>query len=187
MDHSDENLLRGCRDGAGWAIRAISDFITPLIRRGVYASDDWEDVRQESLIKIVAAFKKVPSVRNPWGLARKIAVCNAVDYNRRFKTEGRHVVRQSVLSQEAGDSPGASAANVTSDPTSDFESADLFLYVFQQLEDICQEIIKGLFMRGQSYMELSSELGLSEGNLRIRLMRCREKARQIRSQLREED
>ena len=182
MGRSDEDIVKGCREDRSWAIRAVADFITPIVRNELFSIESWEDVRQDCLLKIQSALKKTPVVQNLWGLAHKIAICTVIDYNRKRRVEERIFARQHDVTSETAESMRIRAATAASNPI-DYESADLFLYIFQRLEETCQKIIEGLFIRGLSYAELAEELGLSQGNLRIRLKRCRDRARQLKRQI----
>lgn len=183
MTYTDKDVLDGCRQGRSWAINSVIEFITPLIRHKLFTFDNWEDVRQHCIVEILDTLEKPEPVRNLWGLIRKITICTVIDFNRKQQAQDR------IFTQLNHDVPDKSSASAGYNPgsyrgpTDDLESTNLFLYIFQRLGPACQEIIQELFMRGLSYTDLASKLDISEGNLRVRLKRCRDKARLLRKQL----
>ncbi len=60
--------------------------------------------------------------------------------------------------------------------------ADLILRVLEEIPDHCKRIW-AMILEGFSYRELSQEMGVSESALRVRALRCRKKAVQIRERL----
>lgn len=55
------------------------------------------------------------------------------------------------------------------------ESEDSLMRFFDSVSADCQRLWK-LILAGQSYREISRETGISEGALRVRVLRCRQKA-----------
>jgi len=58
----------------------------------------------------------------------------------------------------------------------------LALQVFQQMPENCRELWQAM-MLGKKYKEMSLELGVSEGSLRARVLRCRRRALELRKKL----
>ncbi len=62
------------------------------------------------------------------------------------------------------------------------ETLDLLARVFEEVCDQCQKIWQ-MILAGSSYREMSRLLKVSEGALRVRALRCRKQAQEIRSRL----
>lgn len=66
------------------------------------------------------------------------------------------------------------------------EQQDLLLRVLAECSDECQELWRLLFA-GLSYREMSQKLDVAEGTLRVRVLRCRRRALQVRGELESEE
>jgi RNA polymerase sigma-70 factor, ECF subfamily len=67
-------------------------------------------------------------------------------------------------------------------PTSNREDRDLLLRVLGRVSQDCREMWR-LILAGLSYKEMSLRLNVAEGTLRVRVLRCREKAGALRREL----
>ncbi len=65
---------------------------------------------------------------------------------------------------------------------SEHETADLLERILKQVGEQCKEIWQ-MILAGLSYREMSDVLAVSEGALRVRALRCRKQALEIRSRL----
>ena len=63
------------------------------------------------------------------------------------------------------------------------EDRDLLLRVLEQVPQDCRELWR-MVLAGFSYRDMSLRLGVAEGTLRVRVLRCREKAVALRGELR---
>lgn len=61
-------------------------------------------------------------------------------------------------------------------------SRDLLRRVLEQMSEECKQIWRMIAV-GMSYREMSESLAVAEGTLRVRALRCREKARELRRRL----
>lgn len=59
---------------------------------------------------------------------------------------------------------------------------DLLLRVLARMEDDCRRLWS-MLIDGMSYREMSVETGVSEGALRVRVLRCRRRAQEVREEL----
>lgn len=59
---------------------------------------------------------------------------------------------------------------------------DLLIRVLAEMGDDCRCLWR-LVIDGHSYREMSEQVGVSEGALRVRVLRCRRKAQEVRDQL----
>lgn len=59
---------------------------------------------------------------------------------------------------------------------------DLLLRVLARMEEECRRLWS-MLIEGLSYREMSQETGVSEGALRVRVLRCRRRAQEVRDEL----
>ncbi|MHA1778494.1 MAG: RNA polymerase sigma factor [Candidatus Heimdallarchaeaceae archaeon] len=178
---TDDDIVKALLSNECWAIKIISDRITPIIKYKLFQVQDWEDARQQSLMEIVIAVKRLKKINNLWGLVKKIVYSTIVDFNRLHK---RHSQRNCKPSRNGSDKEDWT--NYFPDPKDDqssyYERKDLLIYVFQKLDKECRELIKVVFLEDIKYSEIASRLGISEGTLRVRIHRCKEKAMRLRDE-----
>lgn len=62
------------------------------------------------------------------------------------------------------------------------EDRDLLLRVLSKVSQDCKDLWR-MLVAGMSYREMSEQLGVAEGTLRVRVLRCREKAAALRRDL----
>ncbi len=62
------------------------------------------------------------------------------------------------------------------------EAVDLALRVQEQMPESCR-VLWQMLQEGLSYREMSQRLGIAEGTLRVRVLRCRQRALEVRDQL----
>ena len=67
-------------------------------------------------------------------------------------------------------------------PASRREDKDLLLRVLDRVPQDCREMWR-MILAGLSYKEMSERLSVTEGTLRVRVLRCREKAVAVRREL----
>ena len=63
------------------------------------------------------------------------------------------------------------------------ETADLALRILEQTPESCRELWQ-MLQQGLRYREMSQRLGIAEGTLRVRVLRCRKRALELREKLR---
>ncbi len=183
MDRDDGITLAALRNNEGWAIQLIGDRIKPLIKNNIFSFQDWEDAHQQSLLEIIDAVTKTAEIRNLWGFVKRIAITTVIDYNRRHSIRSARVV--SVEDRPgAGDDPGDEVPDRKMSHDIAYESRDLFLYIFQRLGRSCQQLLHMVYIEEVTYSEAAAKLSITEGNLRVRLHRCKERAIALRTQYR---
>ena len=67
-------------------------------------------------------------------------------------------------------------------PALEQEAKDLLLRVVEQVPEECRTLW-GMVLEGLSYREMSDRVGVSEGALRVRVLRCRKRAVELRREL----
>lgn len=175
----DRDLLVAIRAGEDWALQWVEEAITPIVRHRVFAFADWEDVRQQCLLKILTVLRRDRPVHNIWGLIHKITVCHVVDHNRRSSRRDR------LFAKTADGRPEATTTASVDHPGVAERIADRseFLYVLQRIERTCRDLFERLFVHENSQREVAAQLEITEGNLRVRLKRCRDKAVALRAEV----
>ena len=158
----------------GWIARAAY----PYQRR---LSSRWDDVLQDIRLEVTRLLKQ--------GKFRGESS---------FKTYLWRVVSHTCLDQiraesrvkwteiDAGDDSEEPSFNTASPvnegPGARSEVKDLLLRVLERVPAECRELWR-MIHAGLSYREMSTRLGVAEGTLRVRVLRCREKAVAARTEL----
>lgn len=81
-----------------------------------------------------------------------------------------------------GDSVEAADPTVARMPRGWSPELDLLLRVLARMEEECRRLWS-MLIEGHSYREMSDETGVSEGALRVRVLRCRRRAQEVRDEL----
>jgi RNA polymerase sigma factor (sigma-70 family) len=166
-------FLRGEEDAVetvdGWITRAA----WPYQRR---LADSWEDVLQEVRMEVTrllgqGKFRGESSLRTYlW----RVVSHTCLDLLRsRCKRQWTDL---DEVDKATGGDPGIPGE------ASRTEDRDLLLRVLGQVSQECRELWR-LLVHGHSYREMSLRLGVAEGTLRVRVLRCREKAVALREKL----
>jgi len=134
-----------------------------------------EDLEQEVLIELISALRA--------GKFR--GSCTLHTFVRTF-THHKCIDRLRIQSRrtmvDLGDLNLRSSAPSAFEHLSKKEDLVLALRVFQQMPESCRELWQKL-KEGKRYKEISLEMGVSEGLLRARVFRCRQRALELRRQL----
>lgn len=135
----------------------------------MYASDpeDQQDLQQEIMIQLWKAFEsfKGESAFATW--MYRVAVNTAITC---FKKEKKRT--DNFSNQEAGDT-AQEEYNSSKD-----EQLEIFYKAIQLLNPI-EKALMLYYMEGLSHKETGAQLGLSEGNVRVKLGRVKEKLQNI--------
>jgi RNA polymerase sigma factor (sigma-70 family) len=151
----------------GWILRAAAPFRQRL-------GADWEDVLQDIRIEIArllerGAFRGEASLKTyVWRVANHACL-------HRVRAQTR---RQWIDIDELNDDE----LPVTHSPLDDSlrrESAIIALRVLAELSDECRSALQ-MVLGGASYREMSHRLGIAEGALRVKVLRCRRRALALR-------
>jgi len=154
----------------GWISRAA----WPYQRR---LADAWDDVLQDVRLEVTrllgqGKFRGESSLRTYlWRVVSHTCLDQLRSRGKRQWTDLDEVDR----SADRGD--GRAQA-----PPARMEDRDLLLRVLGQVSQDCRELWR-LIVHGHSYREMSLRMGVAEGTLRVRVLRCREKAVALRNEL----
>jgi RNA polymerase sigma factor (sigma-70 family) len=81
-----------------------------------------------------------------------------------------------------GETAEAADPTVAGPPRGWSPELDLLLRVLARMEEECRRLWS-MLIEGHSYREMSDETGVSEGALRVRVLRCRRRAQEVRDEL----
>lgn len=169
MSSPDNVLLDAFLDGEPAAVAEVSEWIrlSLLPFRG-RLGDEVDDLHQEALTELVVALRRLTegpgSLR---GFAFRLAQRSAIDRlraRRRWRFEG--------LADAA--EPVARDLSALEQLLRD-ETRGRLLALLGELPALCRELFRQLFA-GASYREMAASQGVSEGALRVRVLRCRRRA-----------
>lgn len=166
--------LRGDREAVatldGWIARAAWPYQRRLANR-------WDDVLQDIRLEVTrllgeGKFRGESSLRTYlW----RVVSHTCLD---QIRSQGKwQLAELDTLDQEDGRAAGVPRAAVE-----DHAERDLLLRVLDRSSQDCRELWK-MVVLGFSYKEMSRRLGVAEGTLRVRVLRCRERAIASRSEL----
>lgn len=167
-------FLRGDTEAVGTVDGWISRAAWPYQRR---LADSWDDVLQDVRLEVTrllgqGKFRGESSLRTYlWRVVSHTCLDQLRARGKRQWTDLEEVDRNA----DGGD--GRLQA-----PPSRIEDRDLLLRVLGQVSQDCRELWR-LIVHGLSYREMSLRLGVAEGTLRVRVLRCREKAVAMRDDL----
>lgn len=136
----------------------------------IYADsiEDREDLQQEILIQLWKSYQnfKGNSEFSTW--MYRVAINTAITYLKKEKQRSQnHTASSSHFELQQEDY----------NPTKD-KQLEIFYHAVQEL-NVLEKAVIFYFMEGMSHKEIGSNLGLSEGNARVKLNRTKEKIQQI--------
>ncbi len=179
MEHeSERNLLRSYLTGELVAVAAVDRWIVaaarPFQRKLVR---EWDDLLQDARLEVYRAlergeFRGEAQLRTyVW----RVVSHSCLDCLRRAARW------QWTLFDETGEEGVANSARVrrSEDPV---ETGELVARVLEQVPEDCRNLWR-MIVAGLSYHEMSRETRVSEGALRVRVLRCRKRALEVRAHL----
>lgn len=151
------------REVTGWVRRAASPFRFRL-------GDDWDDAVQACLVEVLsslaeARYSATGALR---GYVWRLTVRTCID-RLRARTRWRWVELDSERDRVA--------ASALADVLESERRARL-ARVMTQISEPCRNLWQ-LVLAGRSYREMSVLLGVGEGALRVRVLRCRRRAQEL--------
>lgn len=159
----------------GWLAQAASSFRRKL-------REQWEDVLQDVRLEVTRLLR-AGSFRGESSLKTylwRVASHTCLDRIR----AGR---RWSFVEFDPASFEGDDAAVAWNPPQSTVWSAerDLLVRVLAAMSEECRRLWR-MLIEGLSYREMSERTGVTEGALRVRVLRCRRSAQEVRQQLLEQ-
>lgn len=178
MRRGEEKLIAAFLAGEAGAVEEIDGWIQQAawsFRRRL--QDEWEDALQDVRMEVTRLLQ-ARKFRGDSSLKTYLwrVTCNAcVDRVR----AGRKVYFESL---EGVDQPWAATVDPTPAPAQRREDRELALKVLTEMPEDCRQLWRMIFA-GLSYKQMSEKLGVSEGALRVRVLRCRRRAEAVRDEL----
>lgn len=177
MTTDDRELVARFLRGETEAVRTVDEWISraawPYQRR---LADRWEDVLQEVRLEVTrllgqGKFRGESSLRTYlWRVVNHTCLDQI-----RAQKKWKWAVLETVDQEPEGLDPAPSGSARQ-------EDRDLLLRVLERVSSDCKEMWK-MIVAGLSYREMSLRLGIAEGTLRVRVLRCRERAQAARRDL----
>lgn len=166
-------FLRGETDAVGTVNGWISRAAWPYQRR---LADRWEDVLQEVLLEVTrllgqGKFRGESSLRTYLWRVVSHTCLDQIRAQKKWQWTDLDDVDE-----------GKGGALPPQPPASRHEDRDLLLRVLARVSQDCRDLWQ-MILAGLSYRDMSLRLGVAEGTLRVRVLRCREKAVALRSEL----
>jgi RNA polymerase sigma-70 factor (ECF subfamily) len=170
MMASDQEMvsgfLRGEREAVGTVDGWISRAAWPYQRR---LADRWDDVLQEVRLEVTrllgtGKFRGESSLRTYLWRVVSHTCLDQIRAQSKWKLTD-------LDGLEGADEPASPAPPIPARQ----EDKDLLLRVLDRMPQDCRELWR-MIVAGLSYREMSLRMGVAEGTLRVRVLRCREKA-----------
>jgi RNA polymerase sigma-70 factor (ECF subfamily) len=175
VDSEDRRLIEAFLDGDPATVARIQHWLEEGVR-GFRSrlTTPWEDVQQELLVAATrqlqgGAFRGESSLRTYlW----RIAKYRCLNLLRKERRRRETALDESRIREAAA--PRASPIEYLEER----QSADALQRLMAAMPEPCRQLWRRI-LAGRSYREMSEELGLSEGALRVRVSRCRKRALEL--------
>jgi RNA polymerase sigma factor (sigma-70 family) len=155
----------------GWLARAASSYRRRL-------GDQFEDALQDVRLEVTRLLQE-GKFRGDSSLKTYLWRVTAHTCLDRLRAGSRwSFVEYDGETAEAADAMGAGQAP----SRAWYAERDLLLRVLARMEEECRRLWS-MLVEGLSYREMSEETGVSEGALRVRVLRCRRRAQEVRDEL----
>src|SRR4051794_15750674 len=171
-----DRYLKGDREAVGTVDGWIARAAWPYQRR---LADRWDDVLQDVRLEVTrllgtGKFRGESSLRTYLWRVVSHTCLDQIRAQSKWKWADLETLEQSDDSAVlAGPAKALSARQ---------EDKDLLLRVLDRVPADCRDMWR-MIAAGLSYREMSLRLGVAEGTLRVRVLRCREKAVSVRRDL----
>jgi RNA polymerase sigma-70 factor, ECF subfamily len=183
MQAEDAEVVAGFLEGDRRAVGAVDGWISraayPYQRR---LGERWDDVLQDIRLEITRLLKqgKFRGESSFKTYLWRVVSHTCLD---QIRAAGR-VQWTELETDDGSDDPPATASipSTHGSAAARSEVKDLLLRVLERVPADCRELWR-MIHAGLSYKEMSDRLGVAEGTLRVRVLRCREKAIAARGEL----
>ncbi len=155
-------VLRGLLAGERAALARVNRLVTSQLTqlRAYDFRDEWDDLRQEVLLAIVANVK-AGRLRDPQAFVGYVRVLTRNKFVDRLKTKLRHHERETLPWDEATARAGA-------DPAPDTRAREVWTAA-RDLPADAQRVLEGVYREGKTYEQVSRDTGIPLGTMKRRL------------------
>ena len=173
-DATIEAYLNGDPEVVAEVDRWIQSAAQPFFRR---LQSQWDDVLQEVRLEVFKVFSsgQFRGEANLKTYVWRVVNHSCLDHVRKLTRWLWTDVEESSEAQEIGD-------RKMRDQRLSVATTDLLTRVLEQVSEECRRLWR-LVLEGYSYREMSEALEVKEGALRVRVMRCRRRALELREEL----
>jgi len=181
MSAEDAELVKRYLRGEKQAVATVDSWIKhaayPYQRR---LANRWDDVLQDIRLEVTRLLKQ-GKFRGESSL--KTYLWRVVSHTCLDQIRADRVKWTEIDAGDNAEEPSFLAAAPDNEgPEARLEVKDLLLRVLDRVPADCRELWR-MIHAGLSYREMSTRLGVAEGTLRVRVLRCREKAVAVRAEL----
>jgi RNA polymerase sigma-70 factor (ECF subfamily) len=183
MQMEDAEVVAGFLRGDARAVGAVDGWISraayPYQRR---LGERWDDVLQDIRLEVTRLLKqgKFRGESSFKTYLWRVVSHTCLD---QIRAAGRVQWAELETDDGADDPPAAASLPSTHGSiAARSEVKDLLLRVLERVPADCRDLWR-MIHAGLSYKEMSDRLGVAEGTLRVRVLRCREKAVAARTEL----
>ncbi|GAB4226355.1 MAG: hypothetical protein Kow0062_28530 [Acidobacteriota bacterium] len=177
IERADEirAVYEGFAEERADAVETVSGWIRSVVFGGSWRFSDGEGLCQEILLELLLLVRR-GGVRDPQAflkLAQTVARRRAVDAWHRQRRRGE--TDEDPLPDDGPPDPAVSAERRVLAR----ERLDALRYVIQRLPEHCRDLWRMVYVERMVAAAIGERLGLTAGNVRVRVHRCLEKARAI--------
>jgi RNA polymerase sigma factor (sigma-70 family) len=163
----------------GWIHRAASAYRRRL-------SHQWDDLIQDLRVEVLrllraGSFRGQSRLRTYLWRVVSHSCLDRIRHLQRWQWAELEEAEGGATAAGNAATPGGAAANGGRLPAWS-SSRDLLLRVLHQMPKDCRRLWN-MLVAGSSYREMSRAVGVAEGTLRVRVLRCRQKACKVRREL----
>lgn len=172
----DQNLIARLLDGDPETVEAVRSWIrAAFIPYRQRLAGDLDDLEQEILLELIEALRS----GRFYGRSRLRTYVRTYVHHKAIDRLRAASRREWVLVDELDLPSGAASAL---DDLERSESTRVALRVLAEMPEACRELWR-MIREGMRYQEMSQRLGIAEGTLRARVLRCRRRALESRRRI----
>lgn len=180
QQRDDRELIAAYLEGEPEAVAAMEVWIVRAARSYRRRLDHcWDDVLQDLQVEV---YRLLAGGRFRGEAALSTYLWRVVSHTCLDRIRSQERSKETEIDE--GELAGAAAATLA-EQRGWSEARDLVRRVLAEVPEECRQLWK-MVLAGHSYREMSAALGVAEGTLRVRVLRCRKKALAVRGRLLEE-
>ncbi len=174
----DQDIIEGFLQGSRKDYQTVSQWVLRVVKLGSWGLERyWDDVTQDVLLKLYVSLKesKFEFRSSLKTYVYRIAKFTCIDYLRRYSSKEKKEVE--LLQIGVFDPP---------QDRQEQNQADTFWRIHGLISQECRELWEMIFWQNLPYAEIAKKLDISEGTVKSRFFRCKERAIQLKKKLAKE-